>query len=1247
VTKISKKKPGARKPGNPFLDATFNLNRFANEKGMRPDDIAERTGIPTNEHIEIQTIEGMTFLKLDDTPDEYTVSKYLRVNEDADAIIFDDLDVEVFWAKGSECIYYKDRNVAVGKTTADYTFDVEGTVRATTALLSDAHVTAGSYVKADTYVDATTYYKFGGNNLLWIEDDNNIILGEDILGGDNLSGVNFSGSFLGGYKAAWNAEWSLSSVVIGAYAGYHGSGLTRCVFLGHYAGDGEAAATNNDYTNTIAIGWRARQEGSGDTSGVYIGNSAGRFLGYGQDRICIGRSAGRGRATDPTGYLNSTYSYGIFIGSSAGGSGAANITGDDDVGIGRNALHSVTSSAHSIALGRNSLYQVTEGSGNIGIGGYAGNTLTTGTYNILLGYDADTDGVDYTNSIGIAYQAAVTKSNQIVLGNSSHTEFKMPMFGAGSLQSDADGVVTASGSLGLGDPGADRIAFWDDSESCLAWLTPGTGLSITTTNLNVDVGIANDKIVQVDQGAGLTDDQMVRATANGIESISDADLLAQLSGDAGAAFDWNDQDLLKVNSLAGKEISTPANPSAGYNKLYSKSDDKWYTLDSDGNETELGSGGGASAFTDLTDVPASYSGEGGSLVAVNDAETDLEFITNDAVTSLWGRVMIDEDFESVSTGDIDTQGSYPNFDAFSVTADASCTAEVVDDSGNQILRLSDSNASGHVEAQIDVSDREPTKFYCSFKMRINSTSLSGLVIFTHANANWWQFYFRGADSTINYYDGTRQSLTAFSADTWYEVEILVDTQTASEQISMWVDGAYEYSEAGPNVGGFPLASIKFETVDADDGVVFDIDDFKVIDLSRPYSGTLQGVEFDNIKIKDGGELRLYDVGDSNYVGFEAPALTANQIWVLPDADTAGPGCLKSDGSGNLGWTSAVTGISWGDNFTIGTSGTGLIGYYANFGASMAATIGSGKTYSDWADMLSSAPSFFNGNSTITIGTGETLSEHCEWKYRHGMGDYTFTIEAEDYFPQSGAIPTASSATATTLVDSTQAWAVDRFIDCWVLIVDGTGTDNGFVAITDSDATSVTVASWPGTQPDNTSRYIIVGALIDGGNSRNYGMSIEGCTIPVLVNGIGFKDCTTSGLISQFGAYTYLSYCGFYNCDKSGVRFTSAYRSILQYSGVVNCNTDNGTNDGGCRIDGINYASVVGCAFSDNNRRGILVERGHAAINNNFGDGNGTWGTYAQNNGFASAGGTECSGSSGNHSDAGTAGSNSADQAVVY
>ena len=62
------------------------------------------------------------------------------------------------------------------------------------------------------------------------------------------------------------------------------------------------------------------------------------------------------------------------------------------------------------------------------------------------------------------------------------------------------------------------------------------------------------------------------------------------------------------------------------------------------------------------------------------------------------------------------------------------------------------------------------------------------------------------------------------------------------------------------------------------------------------------------------ELRFYE--GSNYVGFEAPALSADQIWVLPNSDGTAGYALKTDGSGNLSW-----GLAGGNAFeTIAVSG---------------------------------------------------------------------------------------------------------------------------------------------------------------------------------------------------------------------------------------------------------------------------------------------------------------------------------------
>lgn len=66
----------------------------------------------------------------------------------------------------------------------------------------------------------------------------------------------------------------------------------------------------------------------------------------------------------------------------------------------------------------------------------------------------------------------------------------------------------------------------------------------------------------------------------------------------------------------------------------------------------------------------------------------------------------------------------------------------------------------------------------------------------------------------------------------------------------------------------------------------------------------------------------------------------------------------------------------------------------------------------------------------------------------------------------------SSATATTLVDSTKSWDNNQWQACRVRIVAGTGLGNE-VAISSNTATTLTVASWGVATPDATSKYEIM------------------------------------------------------------------------------------------------------------------------------------------------------------------------------
>ena len=61
-----------------------------------------------------------------------------------------------------------------------------------------------------------------------------------------------------------------------------------------------------------------------------------------------------------------------------------------------------------------------------------------------------------------------------------------------------------------------------------------------------------------------------------------------------------------------------------------------------------------------------------------------------------------------------------------------------------------------------------------------------------------------------------------------------------------------------------------------------------------------------------GTLRFTDTNSDNYVGFESPTLSANQIWKLPTADGTANQVIKTDGSGNLSFAT-VSGTTINNN----------------------------------------------------------------------------------------------------------------------------------------------------------------------------------------------------------------------------------------------------------------------------------------------------------------------------------------------
>lgn len=99
------------------------------------------------------------------------------------------------------------------------------------------------------------------------------------------------------------------------------------------------------------------------------------------------------------------------------------------------------------------------------------------------------------------------------------------------------------------------------------------------------------------------------------------------------------------------------------------------------------------------------------------------------------------------------------------------------------------------------------------------------------------------------------------------------------------------------------------------------------DISIDINGVLRATG--NIYLEGQNELRFYE--GANYVGFEAPALSADKIWVLPSADGSANNVLKTDGSGNLGWLDIASLVSYTGTFVNADLSTGILTVNHNLG----------------------------------------------------------------------------------------------------------------------------------------------------------------------------------------------------------------------------------------------------------------------------------------------------------------------------
>ena len=172
--------------------------------------------------------------------------------------------------------------------------------------------------------------------------------------------------------------------------------------------------------NNTATGVNALENNTTGSGNVATGYNSLKTNTTGYDNTALGESA---LYPNTTGYKNTAVGQGALKNNSTGfensalgeGTLANNTTGKYNSAFGRESLHN-SNGDNNTAIGWRAGFQT--GSNNTSVGWQAG--YTAGTNNTAIGSGADF-GANLTNATAIGYQANVTASNTIRLGNSAVT----------------------------------------------------------------------------------------------------------------------------------------------------------------------------------------------------------------------------------------------------------------------------------------------------------------------------------------------------------------------------------------------------------------------------------------------------------------------------------------------------------------------------------------------------------------------------------------------------------------------------------------------------------------------------------------------------------------------------------------------------------------------------------------------------------------------------------------------------------
>lgn len=116
-------------------------------------------------------------------------------------------------------------------------------------------------------------------------------------------------------------------------------------------------------------------------------------------------------------------------------------------------------------------------------------SIDPGAANIFPFWDDTQNEVDWTSNTALRTLLGIDSNDAVTFGavtGDSFTAGSTNMVGALAGKQPLHANLT--GLAALADPGADRIVFWDESANAFAFLTAGSGLTITTTTMTSSGG---------------------------------------------------------------------------------------------------------------------------------------------------------------------------------------------------------------------------------------------------------------------------------------------------------------------------------------------------------------------------------------------------------------------------------------------------------------------------------------------------------------------------------------------------------------------------------------------------------------------------------------------------------------------------------------------------------------------------------------------------------------------------------------